>query len=111
LLADEADDELEEVGPVAVEVPELPVLTLVGVGVIRGWVVVVIGVAVVVVVVWVVEEVPVPEVPVPVVPVEDPPALLVRQLVVVPLPTVKGAVCEIAPVESRKVSPREVPAG
>jgi len=111
LLADDADDEAEGVGLADVGVPVLPVLTIVVVGVVRGLVVVVRGVVVVVVVVWVVVEVPVPVVPVPVVPVEDPPALLVRQLESVELPTVKAAVCEIAPVESRKVSPREVPAG
>lgn len=41
----------------------------------------------------------------------DPPALLVRQLESVEEPTVKAAVCETLPVESRKVRPREVPEG
>lgn len=36
---------------------------------------------------------------------------LVRQLESVEVPTVKGAVCETAPVVSRKVNPREVPPG
>jgi len=104
LLADDAD---EVVGP-AVAVVVVPVLVLTG-GVVRGLVVVVGVVAVVVVVRWVVEVVPVVPVTVPVV-TEDPPELPVRQLESVEVKTVKAAVCEIAPVESRKVSPRELPA-
>jgi len=107
LLADEADDvpvgELDGLDPAAVGV--VPVL----VGT-RGLVVVVGVVTPVVVVVTPVAEV------VEVVPVEtpvlvDPPALVVRQLASEEVPTVNAAVCETAPVESRKVSPREVPAG
>lgn len=100
LLADEAEDVLDGVDPVAVEV-------VVGT---RGLVVVVGVVGVVVEVTTTAGEV-VEVVPVVTPVLVDPLALLVRQLESVPVPTVKGAVCETAPVESRKVSPREVPAG
>jgi hypothetical protein len=97
LLADEAEDVLDGCDPVAVVV-------VVGT---RGLVVVVRVVGVVVGVTTTVDEVVVT----PDLVLVDPLALLVRQLASVPVPTVKGAVWETAPVESRKVSPREVPAG
>jgi len=99
------EDEVFEVDGVGAPVVGLE-LVVVG----RRGFMVVVGVvppaAVVVVVAGSVEVVPV------VAPVlVEPPALLVRQLESVEVPTVKAAVCETAPVESRKVSPSEVPDG
>jgi len=105
LAADEADDvpvgEVDGLEPPAVVVPVL----------VGGLVVVLRVVPLVAVVVTPGAVVVVVPVPVEVLALVEPPALLVRQPVSEEVPTVKGAVCETAPVESRKVSPREVPAG